>query len=467
MPVTKSPRISGGRAVTPPSAGAPRRRRRTPARARPPPGRSSAPRRSGRSAVGRRPLRSAARARIRAASRSSAARVRRHHREPQPRRAVGHRRRPDRLREDALLERRLADPHREVGVADDQRHDLRLRARDVEALARELVAQRRGVVGQPLDAARLLLRAARAPPSPPPRPAGGRPVEKISGRALLTRYPRHRVVAGDERAVGAERLAERADDHVDLALEPGLGDGAAAARPERAGAVRVVDHHAHVVAPRELDDLLERRDVAVHREHAVGHDQRPAVVRVAQAPGQVVDVAVAVDERLGAREPAAVDDRRVVELVGEDDLAAARQRGHDAEVGEVAGAEQQRALRALERGEPLLEPPVQRHVARDQPRGARAGAPAHRRVGGRLAHPRVVGQPEVVVRAEQQDGLAVEDHARSLRTAHHAHAAIQAEPLELVQSVLQIQHLAPVYAAEGSPRLGAPSGLGGTEDFLR
>ncbi len=56
---------------------------------------------------------------------------------------------------------------------------------------------------------------------------------------------------------------------------------------------------------------------------------------------------------------------------------------------------------------------------------------------------------------------------RSLRTAHHAHAAIQAEPLELVQSVLQIQHLAPVYAAEGSPRLGDPSGLGGTEDFLR
>ena len=79
-----------------------------------------------------------------------------------------------------------------------------------------------------------------------------------------------------------------------------------------------------------------------------------------------------------------------------------------------------------------------------QPRRARAGAPAHRRVGGGLAHARVVGQAEVVVRAEQQDGLAVEYDARSLRTADHAHAAIEAEPLELVQSVLQIQHLAPV-----------------------
>ena len=192
-----------------------------------------------------------------------------------------------------------------------------------------------------------------------------------------------------------------------------------------------------------------------------------AAVGVAQAPLEVVDVRVAVDERLRARQPAAVDDRGVVELVGEDDLAAPRERRHDAEVRQVAGAEQQRALRPLERREPLLEPPVQRHVARHEPRRPRARAPAHRRVRRRLAHARVVGEAEVVVRAEQQDGLAVEDHARPLRTAHHAHAAIQAERFELVQSVLQIQHVAPVYAADGSPRLGAPSGLGGTEDFLR
>ena len=37
-----------------------------------------------------------------------------------------------------------------------------------------------------------------------------------------------------------------------------------------------VDDEADSVALRELDQLLERRDVAVHREHAVGHDQRAA-----------------------------------------------------------------------------------------------------------------------------------------------------------------------------------------------
>ena len=96
--------------------------------------------------------------------------------------------------------------------------------------------------------------------------------------------------------------------------------------------------------------LLERRDVAVHREDRVGDDQRAAPPRAcAQAPGEVLDVAVVVDEDLGARQPAAVDDRGVVELVGEDDVAAAGERGDDAGVGQVARAEQQRGLGALER----------------------------------------------------------------------------------------------------------------------
>ena len=54
----------------------------------------------------------------------------------------------------------------------------------------------------------------------------------------------HRLVAGHERAVGSERLSQRAHDHVDLVLESRLGDRAAPARPERAGAVGLVDEDA-------------------------------------------------------------------------------------------------------------------------------------------------------------------------------------------------------------------------------
>src|SRR3712207_8755380 len=62
------------------------------------------------------------------------------------------------------------------------------------------------------------------------------------------------------------------------------------------------------------------------------------------APLEVLEVAVVVDERVGAGQPAAVDDARVVELVGEDHVALAREGGDHARVREVAGAEQQRGL---------------------------------------------------------------------------------------------------------------------------
>ena len=100
-----------------------------------------------------------------------------------------------------------------------------------------------------------------------------------------------------------------ADDHVDLVLQPGLGEGAAAARSERAGAVGVVDDGAQAVALGELDDLLQGSDVAVHREHAVGDDQGAAALGVADAPLEVLDVGVVIDEHVGARQPAAVDER--------------------------------------------------------------------------------------------------------------------------------------------------------------
>ena len=130
--------------------------------------------------------------------------------------------------------------------------------------------------------------------------------------------------------------------------EPGVRDGPAPVRPDRAGAVRLVDHHARVVALRQLDDALERRHVAVHREDAVGHDQRAAALRLAQPPLEVVHVAVVVDERLGARQPAAVHDAGVVECVGEDDVALAGECGDHSGVRQVARPEQERGLCALE-----------------------------------------------------------------------------------------------------------------------
>ena len=104
-------------------------------------------------------------------------------------------------------------------------------------------------------------------------------------------------------------------------------------------------------------------------------------------------------------------------------------------------------------------------IRRDAPD---AGAVAHRRLGGRLAHARVVGQAEVVVRAEQQHGLAVEQHARSLR-ARTRSACARYSPLlaDLVQAVLDVaRHAAGSTWITSGYAFGAPSGRGGTELFF-
>ena len=73
------------------------------------------------------------------------------------------------------------------GVADDERHDLGLRAGDLEALAGQLGAQRVGVGLELVHPAGLLAqeleRGQRAATA-----GGGSAVEKISERAVLMRY---------------------------------------------------------------------------------------------------------------------------------------------------------------------------------------------------------------------------------------------------------------------------------------
>jgi len=64
--------------------------------------------------------------------------------------------------------------------------------------------------------------------------------------------------------------------------------------------VRLIDEDLRPRCAREFDDLLQRRDVAVHREDRVGDDQLAtlpvAAPVVVEAPMQVLDVTVTVDE---------------------------------------------------------------------------------------------------------------------------------------------------------------------------
>ena len=85
-------------------------------------------------------------------------------------------------------------------------------------------------------------------------------------------------VGRDEAAERAERLRQRADPHdVDVGARRTVG-------PEHG--VGLVEHEQRAVAPAHLGQRVDRRLVAVHREHRVGDDERRAVV----AGEQLVDV---------------------------------------------------------------------------------------------------------------------------------------------------------------------------------
>ena len=101
-------------------------------------------------------------------------------------------------------------------------------------------------------------------------------------------------------------------------------------------------------------DLLDRRDVAVHRIEALEHDQLGALERLGgEQFFEMGDVVMPPDLALAAGAAHALDHRIVVERVGEDQ-AIGQQVGdgrNGGEIGDPAGGEDQRRLLAVQVGE--------------------------------------------------------------------------------------------------------------------
>jgi len=92
-----------------------------------------------------------------------------------------------------------------------------------------------------------------------------------------------------------------------------------------------------------LGQLGQRGDVAVHAEQRLGHEQpAPGAAALGEVPLGRRRVAVGVDRHPGPRQPAAVDDAGVIELVRDDEVVGACERAENAQVGLVAARKQER-----------------------------------------------------------------------------------------------------------------------------
>ena len=232
--------------------------------------------------------------------------------------------------------------------------------------------------------------------------------EEVGPRALAQPGDDRRATGHVAAARAAERLAERAGQHVDASHDAAVLVRAAPARAHEPGRVRVVDDDGRAVAVGELADAGQRRDRAVHREHAVGHDEaRARALGLAQPGFELAEVAVVVAQALRLRQADAVDDARVVERVRDDRVLLAGQRLEQAAVGVEAGRVEDGVLGAEEGREPALELAVHGLGPADEAHRGHAVAVAVERGVGRGDDRRVVREPEVVVGAEVQHLAAV------------------------------------------------------------
>jgi hypothetical protein len=130
----------------------------------------------------------------------------------------------------------------------------------------------------------------------------------------------------------------------------------------------------------------------------------------------------------------------VVELVGEHRATAPGKRGDEAEVREVPGAEMQRARQPDKSCKPRLERFMRFGVAADQRRGAGSDAVALGPAARRLDERRMVRKTEVVVAAEREVAVAIDQEVRPVRALDRAATPRQPGACQLVEARGEIGH---------------------------
>ena len=113
--------------------------------------------------------------------------------------------------------------------------------------------------------------------------------------------------------------------------------------------------------------------------------------------GKIFKIRMTIDDHIGARETAAVDDGGMVQFVGKNRIALLHQRGDRPDIGHVPCPEDNRRLSSLEAGQVVLQLRVWRLGARRQTRTARSRAPATHALGSRPDHTSIAGKVQVVV----------------------------------------------------------------------
>jgi hypothetical protein len=184
--------------------------------------------------------------------------------------------------------------------------------------------------------------------------------------------------------------------------------------------VRVVHHDERAIALGKLHDGVEGRHIAIHGEHPVGRDQpMPGTLRLAQFRLEVGHVPIRVAHTGGLAQPYAVDDARMIELVGDDGVVRAEQRLEQTTVRVEAGAVQDRVFSSEKMRDTAFEFLVDFGGAADEAYRGHAEPPAIKSLLRGGDHGWVISKPEIVIGAEIDQCLIIDADPSGLRRTDH------------------------------------------------
>ncbi len=139
----------------------------------------------------------------------------------------------------------------------------------------------------------------------------------------------------------------------------------------------VVHHHQRVVSLRQLADFIQSGHSAVHGEDAVGGDESGAMgLRLLKNILQLTRITVGVAEPLCLAQPDAVNDRGVIQLIGDDRIFRAEECFEQAAIGVETGGVENGIVCLKELRYLLLQLLVDRLCAADEADGTETEAPS-------------------------------------------------------------------------------------------
>ncbi len=263
--------------------------------------------------------------------------------------------------------------------------------------------------------------------------------EKIGARTLAQHVDDLLAARREPPHGTSEGLAQRAGQDVDLSAQVVKFGDAAARLAQNTGRMALVDHHQSVVFLSQGADLVQRSGIAVHREDPVGADDAETLrLRFLETLLQFGHVGIGITIAHGLAQTHAVDDRGMVQRIGNDGVLLREKGFENAAVGIEAGGIENRILRTEIVRHGLFQLLVHVLAAADETHRRHAVTTGVHRLFRRFDQPRIVRKTQVVVGTEVQHLAARHFDLGPLGRLDHAFRLVETRGLDFGQFVLQV-----------------------------